>query len=80
MIFTFITCPSNIYILFFNYFALVMYISVGGWTRNTIMHAAATLGYIANTNASAKAICKKKHYIKIIYARIYAHNVCIKDG
>ena len=50
MIFTFITCPSNIYILLRNYFPLVMYISVGGWTRNTIMHAAATttLGYITN--------------------------------
>ena len=46
MIFTFITCPSNIYILLRNYFPLVMYISVGGWTRNTTMHAAATLGYI----------------------------------
>ena len=85
MIFTFITCPSNIYIILRNYFALVMYISVGGWTCNTTMHAAAaTLGYITNKPLKPthllKSFAKKKHCIKIVYARIYDHNVCIKDG
>ena len=77
-VWTFITCPSNIYIILRNYFALVMYISVGGWTRNTIMHAAAaTLGYITNNTTNTR-VCqshlqKKKHYIKILFARIYVH-------
>ena len=62
-----------------------MYISVGGWTCNTTMHAAAaTLGYITNKPLKPthllKSFANKKHGIKIIYARIYAHNVCIKDG
>ena len=63
MILTFITCPSNIYIILRNYFALVMYISVGGWTCNTTMHAAAaTLGYI--TNKSLKPTHQLKSFAK----------------
>ena len=58
-----------------------MYISVGGWTCNTTMHAAATLGYITNKPLKPthllKSFAKKKHCIKIVYARMYDHNVCI---
>ena len=81
MIFTFITCPSNIYILFFNYFALVMYISVGGWTRNTIMHAAATLGYITN-NATNTRVCQSHLQKKSTILKYYslAYTFTYKDG
>ena len=81
MIFTSITCPSNIYILFFNYFALVMYISVGGWTRNTIMHAAATLGYITN-NATNTRVCQSHLQKKSTTLKYYslAYTFTYEDG
>ena len=58
-----------------------MYISVGGWTRNTIMHAAATLGYITN-NATNTRVCQSHLQKKSTILKYYslAYTFTYKDG